>query len=45
MGRSAGASPRLGAVTDILGEQFVLDDGAVRVEVSALAAVLREVSP
>ena len=43
MGRSAGASPRLGAVIDILGEQFVLDDGAVRVEVSALAAVLREV--
>ncbi|HAS31066.1 MAG: aldose epimerase [Microbacterium sp.] len=43
VGRSAGAGPRLGAVTDILGEQFVLDDGAVRVEVSALAAVLREV--
>jgi len=40
--RRPGAS-RLVGVTEILGEQFVLDDGTVRVEASALAAVLREV--
>ncbi|MDZ8170700.1 aldose 1-epimerase family protein [Microbacterium xanthum] len=30
-------------MTGILGEQFVLDDGTVRIEVGSLAAVLREV--